>query len=123
MRLFAPPDGIIDSEERAWKTSYRQEDGDLISLFSIPALSCAVAYDRLTGYFSADALALAGRGIGRLIANGGRMRLIVGCTLGEDEVRAIEQGYDLRAIVESNLVKVSLEPPDMQAKGGLSALA
>src|SRR5437763_1674440 len=108
---------------RPWKTSYRQEDGDLITLFYVPALSCAVAYDRLTGYFSADALALAGRGIGRLIANGGRMRLIVGCTLGEDEVEAIEQGYDLRAIVESSLVKVSLEPPDMAAKGGLSALA
>jgi hypothetical protein len=108
---------------RAWKTSYRQEDGDLIALFYVPALSCAVAYDRLTGYFSADALALAGRGIGRPIANGGRMRLIVGCTLDEDEVRAIEQGYDLRAIVEANLVKVSLEPPNMEAKGGLSALA
>ena len=108
---------------RTWKTSFRQEDGDLIALFYVPALSCGVAYDRLTGYFSADALALAGRGIGRLIANGGRMRMIVGCTLGEDEVRAIEQGYDLRSIVESNLVKVSLEPPDMEARGGLSALA
>ena len=108
---------------RTWKRTYRQEDGDLVALFHVPALSCAVAYDRLTGYFSADALALAGRGIGRLIANGGRMRLIVGCTLGEDEVQAIEQGYDLRTIVESNLVKVSLEPPDMEAKGGLSALA
>ncbi len=108
---------------RPWKTTYRQEDGDLIGLFYVPALSCAVGYDRLTGYFSADALALASRGIGRLIANGGRMRLIVGCTLAEEEVRAIEQGYDLRAIVESNLVKVSLEPPDMEVKGGLSALA
>ena len=54
-------------------------------------------HDRL---LQADALALAARGIDRLIANGGRMRLIVGCTLDEDEVRAIEQGYDLRAIVE-----------------------
>jgi len=43
-----------------WKTSYRHEDGDLIALFYIPALECALRYDRLTGYFSADALALAG---------------------------------------------------------------
>ena len=83
-----------------WKTSYRHEDGDLIASFHIPALECAVRYDRMTGYFSADALALAGRGIERLIANGGAMRLIVGCTLDEAEVQAIEQGYDLRAIVE-----------------------
>ena len=64
-----------------WETSYRHEDGDLVRLFYVPALSCAVQYDRMTGYFSADALALAARGIERLIANGGRMRLIVGCTL------------------------------------------
>jgi len=90
-----------------WKTSYRHEDGDLIALFYIPALECALRYDRMTGYFSADALALAGRGIERLTANDGTMRLIVGCTLDEAEVQAIGQGYDLRAIVEKNL-----RPPD-----------
>src|SRR4051812_48560375 len=108
---------------RPWKTSYRHEDGDLIALFYVPALECAVAYDRLTGYFTADALALAGRGIGRLVANGGLMRLIVGCTLDEDEVRAIGQGYDLRAAVESSLVKVTLTPPDAAARDGLALLA
>lgn len=108
---------------RSWRVSYRHEDGDLIQLFYVPALECAVQYDRMTGYFSADALALAGRGIERLIANGGSMRLIVGCTLDEDEVQAIEQGYDLRKIVETSLVRVSLAPPDMQARNGLAALA
>ena len=48
---------------REWCTSYRHEDGDLIELFYNPALTCAVQYDRMTGYFSADALALAARGI------------------------------------------------------------
>jgi hypothetical protein len=79
-----------------WNTSIRHEDGDLIALFYVPALSCAAQYDRMTGYFSATALALAVRGLEKLIANGGRMRLIVGCTLHDEEVRAIEQGYDLR---------------------------
>src|SRR4051812_10158529 len=86
-----------------WETSYRHEDGDLVVLFYVRALGCAVEYDRLTGYFSADALALAARGIERLIANGGKMRLIVGCTLDEDEVRAIDEGYDLRAQVDKKL--------------------
>ena len=49
--------------QREWCTSYRHEDGDLIELFYNPALACAVQYDRMTGYFSADALALAARGI------------------------------------------------------------
>ena len=63
--------------QREWCTSYRHEDGDLIELFYNPALTCAVQYDRMTGYFSADALALAARGIDALITNDGRMRLIV----------------------------------------------
>src|SRR4051812_35736429 len=88
---------------QAWRTSYRHEDGDLISLFYVPALSCALRYDRTTGYFSATALTLAARGIERLIANGGRMRLIVGCTLHADEVRAIERGYDLRQQIADHL--------------------
>ena len=40
--------------EREWKVGYRNEDGDLIDLFYNSALECAVQYDRLTGYFSAD---------------------------------------------------------------------
>ncbi len=118
-----PGEGQPHLTSRSWHVSYRHEDGDLIRPFYVPALECAVRYDRMTGYFSADALALAGRGIERLIANGGTMRLIVGCTLDSDEVEAIEQGYDLRKIVEKCLVQVSLAPPDMQARNGLATLA
>ncbi len=106
-----------------WETSYRHEDGDLVSLFFVPALTCSVQYDRMTGYFSASALALAARGIERLIANGGRMRLVVGCTLHDDEIKAIEEGYDLREKVEQKLVSTSLTPPDPAARRGLEALA
>lgn len=106
-----------------WETSYRHEDGDLVRLFYVPALSCAERYDRTTGYFSADALALASRGVERLIANRGTMRMIVGCTLAEDEAIAIARGYDLREAVERNLLSVRLEPPDLSARNGLEALA
>jgi SNF2 family DNA or RNA helicase len=106
-----------------WETSYRHEDGDLIRLFYVPALSCAVQYDRTTGYFSADALALAARGIERLIFNGGKMRLIVGCTLDVDEVEAVERGYGLREAVAKKLASISLKPPNPQERDGLEALA
>ena len=106
-----------------WETSYRHEDGDLIRLFYVPALSCAVQYDRTTGYFSADALVLAARGIERLIANGGKMRLIVGCTLDVDEIEAVERGYDLREQVEKKLASIDLTPPDPRDRYGLEALA
>lgn len=107
----------------SWETSYRHEQGDLIDLFYVPALTCAVQYDRMTGYFTADALALAARGIEKLITNGGKMRLLVGCTLAEDEVKAIEQGYDMRAQVELHLTQEPLAPPDPAARNGLEALA
>jgi SNF2 family DNA or RNA helicase len=106
-----------------WDTSYRHEDGDLVRLFYVPALSCAVQYDRMTGYFSADALVLAARGIERLVANGGKMRLIVGCTLEADEVLAIGEGYDLRDQVEKKLAATPITPPDPAAKHGLESLA
>ena len=108
---------------KAWQASYRHEDGDLVELFYVPALECAVAYDRMTGYFTAEALALAARGLERLIANGGQMRLIVGCTLDEDEVEAIGQGYSLRHVVESSLVRVTLTAPDLRAGDALASLA
>lgn len=110
-------------KSRSWETLYRHEDGNLVELFYVPALECAVDYDRMTGYFTADSLALAARGIEQLIANKGRMRLLVGCTLSPDEVVAIERGYDLRRQIEQRMLAENLDPPDLTAKDGLHALA
>ncbi len=109
--------------ERKWQFRYSHEDGDLVELFYNPALACAVEYCRTTGYFTADALALAARGLAGLIAHGGRMRLIVGCTLEEPEREAIQTGYDLRAELERRLGAVDLTPPDEEARRGLELLA
>ena len=106
-----------------WRTSYRHEDGDLIELFYNPALACAVQYDRMTGYFSADALALASRGISALVMNDGRMRLIVGCTLQQAEQDAIGEGYDWRTQLEKQLLSADLTPPNEEAGRGLEMLA
>ena len=106
-----------------WRTSYRHEDGDLIELFYNPALTCAVQYDRMTGYFSADALALAARGIASLVLNDGRMRLIVGCTLQQPEQEAIGEGYDWRARLETHVLAADLKPPNEEAGRGLEMLA
>ena len=85
--------------DREWQPTYSHEDGDLVDLFFLPALSCAKLYQRVTGYFNKEALSLASRGLDTLIRNEGRMELIVGCTLEEEEVDAIGKGYELRDIV------------------------
>ena len=110
-------------DDRAWKLKYTPEDGDLVEVFYIPALEDAERYDRLTGYFNAGALALAARGIEGLVRNRGRMRLVVGCTLEPPEIAAIEQGAELRALVEKRLADLPLAPPDADASGALELLA
>ena len=109
--------------DRDWKLKYTPEDGDLVQVFYVPALQDAARYDRLTGYFDAGALALAARGVEGLVRNDGCMRLIVGCTLGQEEVDAIREGEDLRDRVEHRLTELPLAPPDTDAAHALELLA
>ena len=109
--------------DRDWKLKYTPDDGDLVELFYVPALEAAERYDRLTGYFNARAFALASRGIEGLVRNGGRMRLVVGCTLDAAEVDAIERGEDLRDAVERKLVALPLAPPDGDGSDALELLS
>ena len=109
--------------DRAWKLKYTPDDGDLVELFYVPVLEDAERYDRLTGYFNAGALALAARGIEGLVRNGGRMRLVVGCTLEPPEIEAIERGETLRGQVESHLAGLPLAPPDRESADALQLLA
>ena len=109
--------------DRTWKLKYTPDDGDLVRLFYEPVLQDAVRYDRLTGYFSAGALALAARGIEGLVGNGGHMRLVVGCTLEQRQIAAIERGERLRDTVERHLCAVPLTPLDAVAAGALELLS
>ena len=109
--------------DHEWKLKYTPDAGDLVTLFYVPALEDAKRYDRLTGYFNAAALALAARGIEGLVRNSGHMRLIVGCTLAQPEIEAIEKGEQLRDRVERHLANLPLAPPDPAASDALELLA
>jgi SNF2 family DNA or RNA helicase len=109
--------------DREWKLKYTPDDGDLVTLFYVPALECAVRYDRLTGYFRARALTLAARGLEGLIRNGGRMRLLVGCTLGQPEVDAIAKGAECREQVKAHLLANPLKPGNQREVEALELLA
>jgi SNF2 family DNA or RNA helicase len=66
------------------KTSY------LINEFYVPALERCHQYDRIAGYFSSSALAVAAQGIEALVENDGEMRLIVGTELYETDRPVLE---------------------------------
>ena len=109
--------------DHGWKLKYTPDDGDLLSRFYVPALRDAERYDRLTGYFNANALRLAARGIEGLVRNNGHMRMVVGCTLDPAEVEAIEKGEALRPLVERRLAALPLAPPDQATSDALELLS
>src|SRR6056297_235593 len=88
--------------EKSWNLIYDSDDGTLGSRFYTPALQCAVRYDRTTGYFTAGALTIASQGIEHLVASNGRMRLLVGCTLEQDEIDAVQRGEELSKAIASH---------------------
>ncbi len=106
-----------------WKTKYTSDEGHLVTDFYVPALSCAERYHRTTGYFSARVLTLASRGIEGLVRNDGRMRLLVGWTLNQPEVEAIEKGESLRQVVEEKLGEMPLDPSGPGEEDALELLS
>ena len=109
--------------DHTWRRKYTSDDGDLVELFYVPALTSAKRYDRLTGYFSAGALALAARGVEKLVRNDGCMRLICGCTLEQPEIEAIDKGELLRTQVEHHLEGALVVPPESALSDALELLA
>jgi superfamily II DNA or RNA helicase len=105
-----------------FKISYGPAD-DRLRDFYIPALERSVRYDRTTGFFSSASLAVAAAGVVRLIANGGKMRLLTGARLSENDVEAIRRGSELRKVVEERLVGCLADPGDTSLRARLEALA
>ncbi len=95
-------------KDHKFSLSYGPGD-DRLHAFYIPALAASTRYDRMTGYFSSHALAIAAAGVAHLIANGGAMRLLVGAQLSREDVAAIEAGQNLQATVAA---RCTLPDPD-----------
>ena len=86
-----------------FKINYGPQD-DRVRDFYVPALSRSVRYERSSGFFSSTSLAIASRGVAHLIRNKGRMRLLVGAKLSEQDVKAIEKGHDLAGRVSQSML-------------------
>jgi hypothetical protein len=110
----------------SWKVSYGPTDDRLRELY-IPALSRSVTYARTAGFFSSGALAVAAAGVAHLVRNGGRMRLLVGAKLSEEDVRAIERGEEaFGQVLEQRLLEALEElerDPSDPARKRLEVLA
>ena len=105
-----------------FKISYGPND-DRLHNFFLPALSASVHYDRAAGYFSSAMLAIAAAGIARLIHNDGRMRLLVGADLSENDVIAIQKGHELQGLLAEKFCKALEDIEDMLVQRRLEGLA
>lgn len=111
-------------QTHAWLRRYETGLHDLVGDFYVPALSRAVQYDRKAGFFSSSALACAATGIARLLANDGKMRLLVGVKLSADDTEAISHGYRERdEVIREALRRAWTLTEDEIARNRLGAMA
>lgn len=89
--------------DQSWQTSYSTADTtadgrpvDILHEFYIPALSHSRSYDRVAGYFRSTSLAAASQGFSAFVANGGKMRMVVGADLDGGDVAAVLAGEEER---------------------------
>ena len=97
---------------RPLKPSYGPAD-DPLNSFYIPVLERAVAYDRIAGFFTSSSLSVAATGIASMISRGGRMRLLVGAQLSEQDVDAILSGITLQDMLAQKFRGILSNPQDL----------
>lgn len=78
----------------SFKRAYSSDTDSIVQEFYVPALEASVEYSRLAGFFTSASLAVAARGILRLIGNSGKMRLIACPKLTKDDADAIAQAQE-----------------------------
>lgn len=90
--------------------SYKTNKNDIVQEFYVPILKESVLYKRAVGFFSSAALIELSKGISGLIKNGGKIKFIVSPLLSEEDVEAIQRGYDKREIIKRSLLREFKEP-------------
>lgn len=82
------------------KSVYDSDEDNLFEDFYVPALSTANLYQRSVGYFSAVTITHAAQALSCFFENGGKVQLIVGAFVDENDYEAIVDGYQKKEIVE-----------------------
>lgn len=85
---------VLDFSDLPLKIAYDSGEDDLVWDFYIPVLSRANSYDRIAGFFSSSSLAIAARGIGEFISNGGVMRLVTCPQLSTNDISMLEKSVN-----------------------------
>lgn len=84
--------------------SYKTIHEDLVHDFYDKVLSEAIRYDRISGFFNSNSLAVAASGMSHFILNGGHMRLLCGFELNDNDLSAIKNSEKLKDIIDKKFI-------------------
>ena len=102
---------------------YKTYKNDIIKEFYTPVLKEAVLYQRAVGFFSSTALIDLTKGISGMIRNGGKIQFIVSPILSQEDIDAINKGYEKKKIIGEALMREFKEPENYFQEERLNWLA
>lgn len=83
------------------KAKYDSDEESILECVHIPLLAHAHRYDRAVGYFSSNVLISAAQGLDKFVHSEGKMRLIIGDPLSDNEYEAVMEGVSNPCKVKS----------------------
>lgn len=105
------------------KREYRSLLHDITREFYIPLLLHAAEYKRAVGFFSSTVLCQIADGVAALAKNGGKIKIVASPHLSDEDIQAIQKGYELRGIVKKAILREMAEPTDIFSEKRLNLLA
>ena len=102
---------------------YKTYKNDIIKEFYTPVLQQAVLYQRAVGFFSSTALIDLTKGLSGMIRNHGHIQFIVSPLLSQEDIDAINKGYEKKKIIGQALMREFKEPENYFQEERLNWLA
>lgn len=102
---------------------YKTYKHNIVKEFYTPVLQESVLYQRSVGFFSSTALIELTKGIAGIVKNSGKIQFIVSPYLSEEDVEAIQKGYEKKKIIEQALLREYKEPENYFQEERLNLLS
>lgn len=102
---------------------YKTYKNDIVKEFYNPVLKHAVLYQRAVGFFSSTALIDMTKGITGILKNKGKIQFIVSPFLTQEDIDAINRGYEKKKIIGEAMMREFREPENYFQEERLNWLA
>lgn len=102
---------------------YKTYKHNIVKEFYTPVLQESVLYQRSVGFFSSTALIELTKGISGIVKNCGKIQFIVSPYLSQEDVEAIQKGYEKKKIIEQALLREYKEPENYFQEERLNLLS